>query len=143
MLEFPPDITFVYQAVLIVALWAILKRLAFDRFQRLGEERHERTAGAFEVARRRKEEAGALEAEYAKALADVRREAAEARETIRRQAEKEERGLLEAARAEAAEMLATARERVAEQEAATRSTLEREVDSLSDQVLQAFSGKAR
>ncbi len=143
MLEFPPDITFVYQAVLIVALWAILKRLAFDRFQRLGEERHERTAGALEAARRRKEEAGALEAEYAKALADVRRAAAEAREAVRRQAEREERELLDAARAKAAEMLATARERIAEQAAAARSSLEREVDSLSDQILRSLSGKAR
>jgi F-type H+-transporting ATPase subunit b len=140
VLEFPPDITFVYQAVLILVLWAILKRLAFDRFLHLGEERHARTAGALEAARRRTEEAATLEAEYAKALAEARRGAAEAREAVRRQAEKEEREILEAARAEAAETLASIRARIAEQEAAARAALEREVASLAEEVLRSLTG---
>ena len=134
MLEFPPNVTFVYQAILLVALWVVLKRLVFDRTLETLRERGERTSGALAEAKRLRDEAATLRAEYETAMAEVRREAAQAREGIRRRAEAEERELLESARAEASKTLETFRATVAAEVAAARAELEREADVLAERV---------
>ena len=134
MLEFPPNITAVYQAILLVVLWLVLKRLIFDRTLANLHHRDEKTAGALAEAKRLRDEAASLKGEYETAMAEVRRSAARAREEIRRRAEAEERQLLETARNEAARALDGFRAKVAEELAATRTELEGQADDLAERV---------
>jgi F-type H+-transporting ATPase subunit b len=134
VLEFPPNATFVYQAILLVALWVVLKRLVFDRTLETLHEREERTSGALAEAKRLRDEAAMLRAEYETAMGEVRREAAQARDEIRRRAEGEERELLESARAEASKTLESFRATVAAEVAAARDELERDADVLAERV---------
>jgi F-type H+-transporting ATPase subunit b len=134
VLEFPPNITAVYQAILLVVLWLVLKRLVFERILENLHKRDEKTAGALAEAKRLRDEAASLRSEYEVAMAEVRRSAARARDEIRRQAESEERGLLETARNEAARSLESYRAKIAEELAAARGELDRQADDLAEQV---------
>jgi F-type H+-transporting ATPase subunit b len=134
------DRTFLYQAALFLILWAVLKRLVFDRFLEAVKKRDERTAGALEAARKLRDEAASLESEVEAKLAEVRREAARAREEIRRVAEKEERELVESARHEAAEELGKVRARIATEVATARASLEGETRELAERILKTLLG---
>ena len=52
MLEFPPNITAVYQAILLVVLWLVLKRGVFERILENLHKRDEKTGGALAEAKR-------------------------------------------------------------------------------------------
>jgi F-type H+-transporting ATPase subunit b len=134
VLEFPPNITALYQAILLLVLWVALKRLIFDRTLANLHRRDEKTAGALAEAKRLREEAASLRSEYETAMTEVRRSAARAREDIRKRAEAEERELLETARTEAARALEEFRGKVASELAAARTDLERQADDLAEQV---------
>ena len=134
MLEFPPNITALYQAVLLLVLWVVLKRLVFDRTLANLHKRDEKTAGALAEAKRLRDEAASLRSEYETAMAEVRKSAAQARDEIRRRAEAEERELLETARNEGARALEGFRGKVAEELATARADLERQAGDLAEQV---------
>jgi F-type H+-transporting ATPase subunit b len=134
-MEFTPQ-AIVYQAILFVALYFVLKRLVFDRFLDNLEARHQRTKGALEEATLLREEAGRLQADYQAQMAEMRHQAVVAKGEIRRQAEKGEQDLLELARGEAAQSLVKTRAEVAEQVRAARASLEGDVAKLSEQVLE-------
>jgi F-type H+-transporting ATPase subunit b len=134
-MEFTPQ-AILYQAILFVALYLVLKRLVFDRFLENLEARHRRTQGALEEAMRLREEAGRLRADYEAQMAEMRQRAAVAKDEIRRQAEKGEQDLLELARSEAARSLAKAQAQIDEQVRAARVALEGDVTKLSEQVLE-------
>jgi F-type H+-transporting ATPase subunit b len=143
VLELPPNATFIYQAILLVVLWVALKRLVFDRTLETLHEREERTSGALSEAKRLRDEAATLRAEYETAMGEVRREAALARDEIRRRAEAEERELLESARAEASKTLESFRATVAAEVAAARVELERDADVLAERVADRLLGRPR
>ncbi|MEA2626139.1 MAG: synthase [Candidatus Binatota bacterium] len=138
MLEFPPDASFIYQIVLILVLWAVLKRVVFDRFLANLQQRDEKTRGALDEAQRLRAEAATLRAEYESALAEFRRRGFEERESLRREAEREERALLETARGEAARQLEAVRQRVRAEVTAARAELGREAEELAEQVAQSL-----
>ena len=125
----------VYQALLFVALYFVLKNLVFDRFLANIDARHQRTRGALEQATKLRDEAARLQAEYESQLAELRREAAAAGEEIRRQAESEERELLESAREEAARSLTEARRRITAEAETTRAALNAETAKLVEEIV--------
>jgi F-type H+-transporting ATPase subunit b len=134
-MEFTPQAV-LYQAILFVALYFVLKRLVFDPFLDNLAARHRRTRGALEEATRLREEAGRLQADYEAQMAEMRQRAAVAKDEIRREAEKGEQELVELARGEAARSLAKAQAEIAEQVRAARGALEGDVAKLSEQVLE-------
>jgi F-type H+-transporting ATPase subunit b len=142
VLEFPPNITALYQAILFVALWIVLKRLVWDRFVQNLLMRQRKTQGALEEAKRLREEATRLRSEYESAMVEIHRQAVEAREEIHRQAEKEERQLIDGARGEAAKLLEEARLRIEHEMSSARATLERETDELSQRVARTLLGRS-
>lgn len=142
MLQFPPDVTALYQLALFVALWFVLKRIVFDRFLENLADRSRRTDGMVAEAKRFREEAEAMREAHETFLAQARREAADAREEIRREAEREERKLLDDARDEAARVLAGLRERAQAETEAARRTLEQETQALSERIAQSLLGRA-
>jgi F-type H+-transporting ATPase subunit b len=133
--------TIAYQAALFVALYFLLKRLVFDRFLANLDARHDHTRGALEEAKRLRDEAVRLQADYESQMAEIRRRAAAEREEIRRQAEAEERELVESARQEAARALTEARVKIAAEAEATRSALAGEVARLSEEILASLLGR--
>lgn len=133
----------VYQAVLFVALYFALKSLVFDRFLANLDARHQRTRGALEESAKLREQAEQLVADYELEMAKIRREAATLGEQIRRQGEEAERDLIETARREAAQTLAAARARIADEANAAKRTLEAEVGTLSERVLEMLLKRAR
>ena len=139
-MEFSPE-TIAYQAALFVALYFALKNLVFDRFLANLDARHHRTRGALDEARRLREEAARLQADYESQMAEIRRRAAAAREEIRKQAEEEERELVESARQEAARALTEARVKIAAEAEATRAALAGETARLSEQILASLLGR--
>ena len=141
MLEFPPDETALYQIILFVALWFVLKRLAFDRFLETLRARHAKTRGATDEAARLREEVARMRAEHDAFMASVRREGSRLKEEIRREAENEERQILEAARQQAGEMLESLRVRVASETAAARSALERETADITNRIVERVLGR--
>lgn len=141
MLEFPPDITALYEALLFVALYFVLKSLVFDRFLGAVEKRRERSEGALAEAKRLRDEAAVLRSEQEAALAEVGREAARARDELRQQAAAEERSLIEAAREDAARTLEALRVEVAREIDAARRSLEGEVQALAERMAQTILGE--
>ena len=129
-----------YQAVLFVALYFVLKGLVFDPFLANLDARRRRTSGATADAAKLREEAARLRAEYEQQMAAIRHEAAAARDEIRRQAEKEEEEIIEGARLEAARSIAEARETIAAQVRAARATLGSETERLSEEILKTMLG---
>jgi len=129
-----------YQAVLFVALYFVLKGLVFDPFLANLDARRRRTSGATADAAKLREETARLRAEYEQQMAAIRHEAAAARDEIRRQAEKEEEEIIEAARLEAARSMAEAREAIAGQVRAARATLGSETERLSEEILKTMLG---
>lgn len=134
MLEFPPDITALYQALLFVVLWVVLKRLVFDRFVEALQARHRKTSGALAEASKLREEAGRLRGEYDSLMNQIRSQALQAKEAIRRQAEEEERQLIARAREESKIQLEELRRRLAQEVSAARAALEGEVEELAERV---------
>ena len=133
--------TMVYQAVLFVALYFVLKSLVFEPFLAKLDARHQRTRGALEEAAKLRDEAARLQVDYEQQMAAVRREAAAARDEIRRQAEKEEQQIIEAARQAAARALAEARQRIAAEAQATRAALAADTERLSEEILASLLGR--
>ena len=140
-MEFTPA-QVVYQAVLFIALYFVLKGLVFDRFLASLDARHHRTRGAVEESAKLREEAARLAADYESQMAKIRHEAAAAAEDIRRQAERAERELIDAARREAAEMLAKARATIAEEARGTRAALEAETGPLAQSIIATLLKRA-
>lgn len=129
-----------YQVILFLALYAVLKRLVFDRFLENLDQRHQHTRGALEGAAKLREESARLTADYERQMVEIRRQAAAAREEIRRSAEAEERDLIETARAAATRSLAEARARIDAEVRATRTSLEAEITELSEAALAKLLG---
>lgn len=127
-----------YQAVLFVVLYLVLKRVVFDRFLDSLDQRHHRTRGALDEAAKLRQEAEHLQTDYEAQLAEIRRQAASAKEEIRRAAESGEREVLEAAREEAGRFFTAARARIAGEVNVARSSLEGDVGKLSQQVLETL-----
>lgn len=136
-MEFTPQ-QVIYQALLFVAVYVVLKRLVFDRFLDNVEARHHRTHGALAEADELRAETARLRADYEMQMAELRRQASAAREEIRREAEKGEREILETARAEAARALGEARTRIQEQTIQARASLQGDVEEISERVLAAL-----
>ena len=142
MLQFPPDVTALYQIVLFVALWLALKKIVLDRFLENLADQNRRTDGAVAEAKKLAEEAQALREEHEQFLTGIRREAAQAQEEIRRVAEREEREVLDSARGEAGRILGELREQTRQETEVARQSLEQETTALSKQIARSLLGRA-
>jgi F-type H+-transporting ATPase subunit b len=136
------DASLVYQIVLFVALWLILKRLWFDPAMAVVKERARRSEGALAEARTVREEAERMRREHAAALAEARAEAQREVQEIMRAAEQEQRRLVDEANASAQKTLTEVRARVAEDVDAARQSLRADVDAIARQIAHAVLGRA-
>jgi len=135
------DASLVYQIVLFVALWLLLKRLWFDPAMAVLKERTVRSEGAIAEARKVREEAERLRRDHEAALAQARVEAQREVQEILRASEQEQRRLIDEATAEAQQTLADARVRIAEDVAAARKHLRADVDGIAREIARAVMGR--
>jgi F-type H+-transporting ATPase subunit b len=130
-MEFPPDIAFVLQIALFLALWIILKYWLFDPVLRVLQLRRERTTGQLQEAERLSAETERMRQEYTRGLEAARVAGREEVATIRSAADREEQRIFEAARSEATQIVEEVRSSVAQELEAARSTMARYAAELS------------
>lgn len=141
MLAFPPDISFVYQIVTFIILFAGLKTLIFDPMLQVIEERERRTAGAKHMAASLRGESDQQAAEYESKLQQVRVEVSAQTEIARKAIEEEERAILGDARNQSAAELAQLREQLMHQADEARQKLAGEARDLSRQMFERVVGR--
>jgi F-type H+-transporting ATPase subunit b len=140
-MAFPPDIAFVIQIVLFLALWVILKHWLFDPALRVLDLRRERTSGQLAEAERLNAEAARMQQECAAKLDAARAAGRDEVAEIRSEGEREEARILEAARSESAEVVNKARAGVAAELQTARSTMARYAAELSVEAAEKILGR--
>ena len=141
-MEFPPDIAFVLQIILFLALWVILKYCVFDPALRVLQLRRERTAGQLQEAERLSAETQRMRQEYTLGLEAARAAGREELAAIRGAADREEERILETARSEGARIVESVRSSVAQELDAARSTMARYAAELSVEAAEKILGRS-
>lgn len=99
------DTSILYQAVLFVVLWYLLKKILFQPYLKLLEEREQKTTGAQHDSTDLEREGARLRAQYEEKLAQAQAVAQAAKEEIVQSGRVERERILSEARAEAAQIL--------------------------------------
>jgi len=141
MLAFPPDISFIYQIVSFVILFAGLKHLIFDPTVRVIEERERRTAGAKHAAADLRGESDQKALEHEAKLQEVRLELTASTDSARAATEAEERRIVAEARTATTAELTELRERLTRQAEEARQTLSGEARHLAAQMFERVVGR--
>jgi len=141
VLSFPPDWTFVFQILLFLALWTLLRRLLFEPNLEVLQNREERSAGALKEASLVKAEAEEIGEQYRTRLLETRTGARQQVDTVYREAEEQARVLIEAARADAASTMAGLRETLAQELVQARQSLTASVPAFSREIAAKLLGR--
>jgi F-type H+-transporting ATPase subunit b len=141
MLTFPPDISFVIQIVLFLALWFGLKRLLFDPFQQVLVTREARTTGTTHAAAQMREAANLAQQEYERRLHALRQALAAEAAAAHAAAQAAEQEVLAAARQQASAQLTQLRDNLNQQAAAARSALAAEARGLAANLFERVVGR--
>ncbi|MCS6927220.1 MAG: ATP synthase F0 subunit B [Candidatus Binatia bacterium] len=141
MLSFPPDWTFVFQIVLFLILWTVLRRLLFDPHLVVLRDREQRTTGALQEANRLRAAAEEMAEHYKAQLSRARAQSLQEVDRTYREAEEQARALLEAARADAARTTAEIRERIRYEIEAARQRLTTHIPEFSRTIAEKLVGR--
>ena len=106
------DLSILYQIILFVALWLILKKILFQPYLRLLEERERRTIGAEHDSADLEHEGARLRAQYEEKIAQAQTAAYAAKDDILQEARQQREKILGEARAAAASKLEQARREI-------------------------------
>ncbi len=135
------DISFLFQIILFVLLWAGLKRLLFDPVVRVLDTREARTSGLSREAAALKAAADHGAAEYERRMQQARQELAAEIETLRIASEREERQVIAEAHHQASTRLLQLRETLAREAESARVPLGAEARALSLSMLERVVGR--
>jgi F-type H+-transporting ATPase subunit b len=141
VLSFPPDWTFIFQIILFVVLWSLLRRLLFEPHLAVLHNRERRSAGALAEASRVKAVAEEMGTQYVARLAETRTGAMQQVDVVYREAEEQARALLDNARAEAERTVAGMRTALAQEITDARRALEQRVPEFSEDIAQRLLGR--
>lgn len=120
--------------VLLLLLFLFLKRHFFGPLERVLAERAARTEGARKAAEAAQAAAQEKEAAYQEALRKARTQVYAEQDVARRRVLEERMERIRAARAAAQEQMRAAKDRIAAETAAARAALEKETDSLAQDI---------
>lgn len=134
-------VIFVTQIVSFLLLFAAIKRLMFDPFAEVVEERAKRTTGTRADAEHMSHSAQAAGAEYERRMREVRVSLAGEVDAERTRTEQEERAIVHAAQGEAAQLLADQRTTNQEQAASARADLDARARDLAALLLERIGGR--
>ena len=107
------DISIVYQIILFLVLWLILKKILFQPYLRLLEERERSTTGAEHDSAELEHEAARLRAQYQDKIAQAQAAGYTAKESIVQDGRRQHEGILRQAREEATNALEAVRREIA------------------------------
>jgi F-type H+-transporting ATPase subunit b len=142
-LDLTPNYSFFIQLITFVVLWQGLKRLVFEPFLRVLDEREKRTVAAKAEAERLLVEVERTRSEYEQSLHRLRVEMAQEAASARNAAQEEGQRALAAARAAANEEMMRMRTQVAAQVDAARSSLATQAEAIAQEMLaRVVNGKA-
>jgi len=135
------DISILYQVILFVVLWLILKRLLFQPYLKLLQERERKTSGAELDSSELEHEAARLRAQYEETIAQARTAGYAAKEEILQRARSEREKVIAAARAEAAQILDRVRREIATAVAEERRIATAEAAALAREMASKALGR--
>ena len=136
------DVTFLIQFGIYVLILGVLTPLLLKPFQRVIDERENKTDGARAEVDRLKDLASQDKAAYEARLADSRAAASRERDTLRSEGREEEKRIIGAARAEVLETLNASRAQIAQAEESARAELEGQRQELTNQLVEKVLGRS-
>lgn len=137
---FDINATLPVMAIQFVLLVIVLNALFYKPLGKAIDERADYIRNNFKQAREFKEKSESLAAEYDRELRDVRRQAQETINNAKADAEATVADKVKAAQQEALAQKQQAADEIEAQKAEVMQTLEQQVDSLSDQILEKLLG---
>ena len=135
------DVTFLIQFGIYVLILGVLTPLLLKPFQRVIDERENKTDGARAEVERLKDLAGQDQAAYEARLADSRAAASRERDALRSEGREEEKRIIGDARAEVLETLNASRAQLAQAEQSAREELDGQRQELADQLVEKVLGR--
>ena len=135
------DVTFLIQFGIYVLILGVLTPLLLKPFQRVIDERENKTDGARAEVERLKDLAGQDQAAYEARLADSRAAASRERDALRSEGREEEKRIIGDARAEVLETLNASRAQIAQAEQSARDELDGQRQELADQLVEKVLGR--
>lgn len=124
--------------VCLLAVWGAYRFIVHSRLQQVLGERHVRTEGAIQQAQSEIAAAEARTAEYEQRVREARLQIFHAQENARRLIMEERNRALAQARREAEEMVKSARAVLQQEMAAAKSALQKQAESLADEIIQTI-----
>jgi F-type H+-transporting ATPase subunit b len=135
------DVTFLIQFGIYVLILGVLTPLLLKPFQRVIDERENKTDGARAEVDRLKDLAGQDKDAYEARLSDSRAAASRERDSLRTDGRNEEKRIVGAARAEVLETLNASRAEILKAETTAREELEGQRQELTDQLVEKVLGR--
>jgi F-type H+-transporting ATPase subunit b len=136
------DNTIFIQGGIYLALIVILNPLLFKPWLEAQKRRHDSIEGAFDKAKRLKNDAAILSEEYDQKIAEARDRARDHRSKVRREEEGKQADKLGGIRDEATKKLEAERSRIAKESEAARQALSGRVDELANEITTKVLGRA-
>ena len=128
------DYSIIVQIALFLLIWFFLARFVFSPFQRLLQDREQRTAGMKIKADTLLEEADRLRIQYEKRITRAKEEGNSLKEKIRQEALQAGEQLLTQAHADAARFLQTARQQIQEEMQKSQQLAVQEADAVAQEM---------
>src|ERR671910_1127431 len=125
------DYSVLYQIVLFLVLWIVLRQVLFQPYLKLLEERERKTTGAQHDSIDLEHEGAQLRAQYEEKIAQAQTAGYRAKEAVLQQARHQREGLLTQAREEAMGMLEAVRREVESQMQKERQLAAAEVGTVA------------
>lgn len=135
------DYSVILQIITFIVVWTFLRRLVFDPFTQVIEQRQARTTGTQAAASALTAEAGATRSRYDGAIAAARTDLAQHADAARKSAQEESDHALAAARSAASDTMARQRDAVAREIDTTRQALLAQADNVANEMLARVTGK--
>ena len=139
-MDLTPNYSFFIQIITFVILWQGLKRLVFDPYLQLLDQRDRRTVTAQAEAEKLVAEAEKVRLDYEQSLQKMRVQMAQEAAAARNVAQEEGQRALAAARTSANEEMLRMRAQVAAQVEAARQSLSAQAASIAEEMLQRVTG---
>ena len=135
------DISILYQVILFVILWLILKKVLFQPYLNLLDERERKTTGAQHDSAELEHEGARLRAQYEEKIAQAQSVAAVERERILQGAREEREKILVKARQEAGQTLSLRRQEIATALEAERRQAAAEAATIAAEIASKVLGR--
>lgn len=135
------DLSLVFQIVLFLILWSILRRVLFGPVGRLMAERERRTEGAHAEARALSDEGKALQEQYDAAIAKARAEGEAIKGEIREEALRARNVILSQGRDAATQKIQAIREEVRREMDAARAVASSNAEALAQEMAEKVLGR--